>query len=123
ALDAAQRALSLAQESENGLDVGGAWRALGRAVAKIRHQNVGPLALNGSSGGPLPDPVACFTESLRVFTDMNAEAEHGARLGVWARFEVEQGGTEAGERKEEAAQNIFQRLEMPLAVERTDTWL
>jgi tetratricopeptide (TPR) repeat protein len=123
ALDAAQRALTLAQESESGLHLGAAWRALGRAAAKIKNQNAKERAVEGSSGSTLPDPVASFAESLRVFQAMNAEAEQGRTLRAWARFELEEGRTEEGREKSEAAQSIFQRLGMPLAVERTDTWL
>jgi len=123
ALDAAQRALNLAQESQSGLDLGGAWRALGRAAAKIKNEKGAQRAVEASLDSTLPDPAACFSESLRVFEAMNAEAEQGRTLRVWARFELEQGRTVEGREKSEAARSIFQRLGMPLAVERTDTWL
>jgi len=123
ALDTAQRALALAQESQNGLDLGGAWRALGRAAAKVQKQNAQERALEGSSASRLPDPEACFTESLRVFKAMNAEAEQGRTLRAWSSFALEQGRTGEAREKAHAAQSIFQRLEMPLAAERVDTWL
>jgi predicted ATPase/class 3 adenylate cyclase len=123
ALDTAQRALSLAQESQNGLDLGGAWRALGRAAAKIKQQKTPQGSVEGASASPLPDPEACFSESLRVFQNMNAEAERGRTLRAWARFELAEGRVEQGHEKSDAAQKIFQRLGMPLAAERVDTWL
>ena len=121
ALETAQRALILAQESQNGLDLGGAWRALGRAAAKLKQQNAKEGTVEG--GSSLPDPEACFAESLRVFKTMNAEAEQGRTLRAWARFDTAEGRAEQGREKAQAAQEIFKRLEMPLAVERVDTWL
>ena len=51
------------------------------------------------------------------------DPEQARTLRVWARFDVQQGRTEEGHRKSEAARNMFKRLSMPLAAEKTDTWL
>jgi tetratricopeptide (TPR) repeat protein len=123
ALAAAQRALMLAQKSENGLDLGGAWRALGRAVAKLGRQSNGASAVLAASTAPIADPGVCFAESLRVFKQMSAEGEQARTLRVWAKFDLEQGRTEEARQKSKAAREMFLRLGMPLAVERTDTWL
>jgi predicted ATPase/class 3 adenylate cyclase len=123
ALDSAQRALTLAQESQSSFDLGGAWRALGRAAAKIKAQSDQDRAIEGSLCSPVPDPAECFSESLRVFKEINAEAEQGRTLRAWASFEQEQGRPVEGLEKSCAAQSIFQRLQMPSAAERPDTWL
>jgi len=123
ALDAAQHALKLGQESESGLDTGAAWRALGRAVAKIQHPAAGKSTFKAPPGSTLPDPVTCFSESLHVFKQMNADAEIGRTLRVWGRFELGEGHTAKGEKKLKEAQRIFKKLVMPLAVERSETWL
>ncbi len=123
ALDAAQQALTLAQKSENSLDLGSAWRAVGRVAAKLSAPGSEPPATAGSSVAAIAEPAACFRESLRVFQQMNAEAEQARTLRVWAKFELEQGRHDEASEKWEAAQSIFLRLGMPLAAERKDTWL
>lgn len=70
-----------------------------------------------------PEPASCFRESLRVFTEMKAEAEQARTLRAWSKFELEQGRKAEGIQKEVQAKGIFTRLSMPLAAERTDTWL
>ena len=80
ALEAAQRALILAQESENGLDLGSAWRALGRIAAKLKKRGADTHDIADPSA--VPEPHACFQESLRVFEQMNAEAEQARTLRV-----------------------------------------
>src|SRR4029077_10786884 len=81
ALEDAQQALKLAQESENGLDVGSAWRALGRVGAKLRAKKAKADAIARIS--ETPEPVRCFRESLRVFKEMKAEAEQARTLRAW----------------------------------------
>jgi predicted ATPase len=124
ALTAAQRALELAKESENGLDVGAAWRALGRIGAKLM---AAPVRKGGRRGAAraadAPEPGNCFRESLRVFKEMKAEAEQARTLRAWSRFDFTQGRETEGMQKAVEAQNIFTRLRMPLAADRKDTWL
>src|SRR5262249_8159087 len=69
ALRNAQRALALAQESENYLDVGLAWRTLGSAVAAC------DSTAASESGQPLPAPESCFTASLSVLQQIRCEGE------------------------------------------------
>jgi tetratricopeptide (TPR) repeat protein len=123
AVDAAQRALSLGQKSQSGLDVGAAWRALGRVAAKIKKQNPQSNSGEAAPATTLPDPETCFSESMRVFEQMNAEAERARTLRVWGKFDLEQGRTKEGRERLEASRSIFNRLEMTLVVERTDTWI
>jgi tetratricopeptide (TPR) repeat protein len=121
ALEDAQRALRLAEESENGLDLGSAWRALGRVGAKLLARKI---RLDGISQiGEAPEPVNCFRESLRVFKEMKAEAEQARTLRAWSKYELDQGHEDEGIQKEVQAQSIFTRLSMPLAASRKDTWL
>jgi class 3 adenylate cyclase/tetratricopeptide (TPR) repeat protein len=102
ALDSAKRALALAQESENDLDLGTAWRTLGQAVEGE------PGIVGGASA--VPDPAACYTESLCIFDRIHAEGEQARTLAVWAQFEHRQDRPEAAQQKSEAARAILVRL-------------
>jgi len=123
ALEAAQHALALAQESENYLTLGGAWRALGQAAAAMKNRSADAQAGSTASGAPIAEPGACFAESLRVFKQMNAEGEQARTLRAWAEFELQQGRTEEGRKRSEEARRIFLRLGMGSEVERTDALL
>ena len=121
ALEAAQHALALAQESENHLDLGGAWRALGKVAAGMKKRRADARTVSADPGASVTEPHACFTESLRVFKQINAEGERARTLRAWAEFELHQGRTEEGRKKLEEARSIFQQLGMTLEVERTGT--
>ena len=124
ALEAAERALRLAQESENGLDLGAAWRALGRIGAKLSAAEIGSRSSQAGAGaGQVPEPETCFRESLRVFKEMNAEAEQARTLRVWSKVALAQGREAESREKSAEAQKIFMRLSMPLVAEKQDTWL
>jgi class 3 adenylate cyclase/tetratricopeptide (TPR) repeat protein len=118
ALSTAEHALELAKKSESFLDLGGAWRALGRSVTALqqRANKDAPGGLN--SGEPLPEPDACFSESLRVFNKMNAEGEQARTLVAWAAFELQQGRADEARNKSELARDIFLRLGMTSEAER-----
>jgi serine/threonine protein kinase/tetratricopeptide (TPR) repeat protein len=109
-LEAAQQALVLGQETENQEHIGGAWRALGLVAARA------PGSI--SIGERAYDARACFAESLRVFIEMDAEAERARSLREWARYEWEQGDRERGRALWQQAREIFTRLSMRLEVER-----
>lgn len=123
ALDAAQCALALARESENYLDLGGAWRALGQAAASMKNRSADAPAGGAGSGAPIAEPRACFSESLRVFKQMNAEGEQARTLRAWAAFELQEGRTEEAREKSEESRRIFLRLGMRSDAERTDALL
>jgi tetratricopeptide (TPR) repeat protein len=100
ALNAAQRALSLALESQE--DVGGAWRALGMVAAHLP----GPIDVEGNTY----DAPACFAESLDLYTEMGAEGERARTLQVWAEYELAHGDRERGQTMQEEARHIFECL-------------
>ncbi|HEX8748381.1 MAG TPA: tetratricopeptide repeat protein, partial [Pyrinomonadaceae bacterium] len=85
ALEACLTALELDRENHDHL--GAAWRTLAHIAAAGSPQTV-------TLGGKGYDPRACFTESLRVFTEAGMEAEKARTMLEWARYEEQQG--EAG---------------------------
>jgi class 3 adenylate cyclase/tetratricopeptide (TPR) repeat protein len=112
ALQAAQHALSLAQESESYLDQGGAWRALGQAAAALGKKGAEARAELIFPSTSFPEPGMCFSESLRVFKTMDAQGEQAHTLKAWAEFEREQGRIEESQKKSDEARAILQRLGM-----------
>jgi tetratricopeptide (TPR) repeat protein len=107
ALEAAQRSLDLARNSENDLYFGGSWLTLGRvvwALAKIQG-SVSPAAFQ-----TLPSAEKCFTESLKIFEKMNASGEQARVLRTWAEYELSQNRVEAARSRLEQAQAMFQSL-------------
>jgi predicted ATPase/class 3 adenylate cyclase len=122
ALQAARRAVALAQESENDLDLGTAWRSLGQVVAA--RQIAGQPPMGGTDGPPhVNDAADCFTESLRVFKKMNAHGEQARTLRAWAEFELRQGRFNDGRKKGHEARSIFLQLGAAAEVARTDALL
>jgi predicted ATPase len=122
ALEATQRALKLAQDSENDLDLGTAWRTLGLVLGTPG----APASLLSIMGdGPIApqDAEACFGESLRVFRQIKAEGEQARTLRDWAAHDLRAGRDQEARRKGEEALAIFQRLGALAEVERTQTRL
>lgn len=121
ALKAARHALSLSQETESLLDQGGAWRALGLIAAAMKKPK-GPAQEGGTDAKvEVPDPRACFSESLKVFQQMNAEGEQARTLLAWAEFERQDGQAQESRNKSEAARSIFAKLGMTAELERGDS--
>ena len=102
--------------------MGGAWQALGQTAASLKNQNANPQAAAGS-GTSIAEPRACFSESLRVFQQMNAEGEQARTLRAWAEVELQAGKTEESRKMAEEARGIFLRLGMAFEVEETDALL
>lgn len=113
ALEAATRSLALGQETGNQEYIGSAWRTLGMVAARSSDS----ITVNANSC----DAGACFVESLRVFTEMGAEAERARTLREWARDELRRGEQMRGRELWHEAQEIFARLGMDLEVERMMT--
>ncbi len=109
ALSAARRALNLAQEHAHREHIGAAWRVLGLVAARM------PTAL--AFGARLYTAPACFSESLRVFTEMGAEGERARTLRAWGWYALVQGEAD-GERLWEEAWATFTRLGMNLEAQR-----
>ena len=107
---AANRALGLARETENDLDLGIAWRTLGQVLAAWnKDQNGGPA--DGALLNEIcSNPDGCFHESHRIFKKINAESEAARTLRAWAEFDLQNGRAEEGNKKLEEAQTILRRL-------------
>jgi serine/threonine protein kinase/tetratricopeptide (TPR) repeat protein len=110
ALGAARTALDLGLKTENQDYIGSAWRALGLVASRAD----APVMV----GTAAYDAAGCFDESLRVYTDMGAEAERARTLRDWARHELERGDAERGAAMWEEARAIFSRLGMERELER-----
>lgn len=110
ALAAANRALDLARESENDLDLAIAWRTLGQILAQWNENQLPGLPGDTSLNEICSDPQACFLESLRIFKKINAESEGARTLRAWAEFDIHNGRAEEGTKKLEEAQTVFRRL-------------
>jgi serine/threonine protein kinase/predicted ATPase len=104
ALETARTALTLGQKAENQDYIGNAWRTLGLVVARLP----APVQINGLSY----DAAGCFAESLRVYTEMGAEAERARTLRDWARYERARGNHESGTAMWQESLEIFKRLKM-----------
>ncbi len=110
ALDFARQALRLARQSENELDLGGAWRALGQVLAALEpNPPPVPEAVAGD-GSPVVAAGACLAESLRVFERMNARGEQARTLRAWAECERQCGRIEESRAKLAAALGLFEQL-------------
>ncbi|MBC7932308.1 MAG: hypothetical protein H7Z38_17265, partial [Rubrivivax sp.] len=110
ALETALRALELGQRTENQDYIASAWRTLGLVASSFAE----PILV----GGEARDAAACFGESLRVFTEMGAEAERARTLRDWARYERGRGDAESGARMWRESREIFSRLRIRHELER-----
>ena len=105
---ACEIAHALALESENPEYIGGMWRTLGLVAARSPE----PLIIDHQTY----DAQTSFAESLRVWTDVNAEAERARTLRAWAEYELACGDEiRSGELWNEAVE-IFSRLEMEIEI-------
>jgi class 3 adenylate cyclase/tetratricopeptide (TPR) repeat protein len=112
ALEAAQRALSLGQKTENHELMAEAWRTLGLVAAHLPQ----PIIIEDKSF----DAADCFRESLRLFTDSGMQAERARTLRDWARYEQERGTRERADAMMEESREIFTRLGMARELERME---
>lgn len=110
ALTAAQRAVVIGKDSENHLELAGAWRVLGQVTAELARAGVGASQPPPGSTPPLREPPACFAESLRVYKKIGAEHQRARTLMAWAEFEQQQGHAESGRKKMDEAHGILARL-------------
>jgi predicted ATPase len=110
ALEAARTALDLGLKTENQDYIGSAWRALGLVASSADE----PVSVSGAAY----DASTCFAESLRIYTDMGAEAERARTMRDWARHERGRGDAERGAAMWEEARTIFSCLGMERELER-----
>jgi hypothetical protein len=101
AVAAAQRALKLAQESNNQEYVGAAWRVLGQVAAKTSSVHVDETDYSAAT---------CFAKSLRVFKDIAIEGEQAKTLNAWAEYELQHGDRTKGEAMQQEAQTLLAKL-------------
>ncbi|MFQ5617165.1 MAG: hypothetical protein ACE5GO_12000, partial [Anaerolineales bacterium] len=127
ALSAAEKALALGQEREQSEFVGIAWRVLGMisdhtsrpvtigerryTTGRLKGGNTRKL-LRGRYTGRLRKYSAkdCFSNSLRILTDLGMKKEQAHTLWEWARYESNRGEREIAEEIREKAQQIYERL-------------
>jgi class 3 adenylate cyclase/tetratricopeptide (TPR) repeat protein len=110
ALDAADRALAIASESENDLDLGIAWRTLGKVLAASSKDRL-PVSTDGASLDQTQfKPDACFLQSHRIFKKIDAEGEAAGTLRAWAEFDLQNGRDAEGTKRLQEAQTILRRL-------------
>ena len=118
AFDAAKRALELGRAVESQEYIAAAWRVLGQVAAQRKPAGNAP---NGASDkSKMVEPVACFTESLRVSRDASLEAEKARTLRAWARYELARGDSGKGAGMWAEARDIFARLGAELEAQRMD---
>jgi hypothetical protein len=100
----------MAGESENDLDLGIAWRTLGKVLAACRKDQL-PLSANGATPDkPQFEPDACFQQSHQIFKKIDAEGEAAGTLRAWAEFDLQNGRDAEGRKRLEEAQTILRRL-------------
>lgn len=105
ALSLARQAVTLAQQTENDLDLGGAWRSLGLVQAALER-----CSIPSGQGGRLLEAAACFSESLQVFEKVGASGEQGRALRAWAECELQRGRLVEARSKLTAARRLFEQL-------------
>ncbi len=111
-LDEAKQAievsLELALATENPEYIGGMWRTLGLVAARSPEE----LVINHKTY----DARSCFSESLRVWTQVDAQAERARTLRAWANFERASGDETRYRELSNEAQEIFSRLKMEFEI-------
>lgn len=112
ALPAAKEAVLLAQESGAKEFLGAAWRILGKVAAQMDH----PINI----GNEEVDVRDCFTNSLEIFEEIQAEPEKARTLRSWGRYEMSKGDRRRGRSMWEEARGIFNQLGVTAEVEAMD---
>jgi tetratricopeptide (TPR) repeat protein len=110
ALAAADRALAIASESENDLDLGIAWRTLGKVLAASSKDRLPFSADDAPIVQPQFEPDACFLQSHQIFKKIDAEGEAAGTLRAWAEFDLQNGRAAEGTKRLQEAQTILRRL-------------
>ena len=89
ALDSAKQALTWARAIEHQVFIGRAWLTLGRVASR----SATAITIASTSY----DPAACFANGVQALRAIEARAERGHALLVWAKYELEQGDRQQGE--------------------------
>ena len=101
---AVEVAYALALATENPEYIGGMWRTLGLVAAASSE----PVVIDRKTC----DARTSFAESLRIWTEVNAEAERARTLRAWADYERANGDERRYNELWNEALEIFSRLEM-----------
>lgn len=119
AVAAGQRALSVAQESDEQQYIIAAWRVLGQAASRLS----APVSIETkASGETRPYSAAdCFAESLHLCTDTGMEGERARTLREWAKFELASGHRDHGLARWNEARELFAQLGVESEVKRMET--
>lgn len=110
ALAAARRALTLARESENDLDLGTSLRALGHALSVMNSNSTPPANGQPATGSEPRTPEQCFAESLAVFLKIKAEVEQARTLRAWAQHELQHARNDQSKARLIDAGAIFKKV-------------
>ena len=113
ALQAAQQRLAHGRATANPIDIGQAWRVLGRTASQIGH----PVRANQQEDAVF-SASACFEQSLKIFSELKLERNRAFVLWNWAEYELAQGNMEEGSRMWQEAHSKFERLNLPLLAAR-----
>jgi predicted ATPase len=88
ALEAAQQAVVIGQQTENPLELAGAWRTLGQVLAALaRTGGVENASVQRRWALPFSDGKSCLAESLRIYEAIGAAKEQTRTLQMVAEFE------------------------------------
>lgn len=125
AQDAIRQALPLAQASENPEFLGYIWRVLGKMLGIAEDRNVCSTKDTLSEVVKMRNEVGrgtadCFAESIRVYAESAMEVEQAITLQAWGVYELTRGDVAQGESLWQEARVIFERLNLPLMIERMD---
>ncbi|MCI0730603.1 MAG: tetratricopeptide repeat protein, partial [Chloroflexi bacterium] len=115
ALAAVQAAASGEQEGKDPYSLAQSWRVLGLIAARLGE----PVARQPASDRTYT-AADCFARSLQLFTDIDNKREQATVLWAWAGYEMAQGNTAAGNAMWQEAQDIFNRLNLPLLIARME---
>jgi Flp pilus assembly protein TadD len=110
---AGQQALARAKANKKRVEIGWAWVLFGRLAAQLK----APLRLNQGENTDYDAP-ACFQKGLAIFTQLNLKRERALTLWHWAQYELGQGNIDRGKQMWQEAQEIFERLKLPLMAAR-----
>jgi class 3 adenylate cyclase/tetratricopeptide (TPR) repeat protein len=115
----ARQALVLAEEDKTPEYIGTAWRTLGMVCAQ-RNAAVQFSDWETHEKGTY-DAETCFSRSRKILAEAELDLEHARTLREWARYELQRGNREAGEKMWEEGRAIFFNLGAHLEVERMNT--
>jgi hypothetical protein len=112
ALEPAREAVILSLQSGAQEFLGAAWRILGRAVAGTESV----VEIEDEEA----DARACFTHSLDIFEEIQAEPEKARTLRAWGMYEIKSGDQDQGRAMWKEAREIFNHLGVTTEVEAMD---